>query len=227
MTATAGYLARRLAGAAEALLFPATCGGCGRLGTWLCDGCRAALRPIPWQWGLALPEMGLEIDAAYVFDGVVRRSIHHFKYRGEYQRGRFLGSLLADYAESSVGPGGRPDLVLPVPLHRRRQRERGFNQAEILAEAVAARLGVPLGRGLLRVVETRQQVGLSFAERQQNVAGAFRCEGDSLRDAAILLVDDVVTTGATMAAAARALRAVGAARVAGLALARQMPRARD
>ena len=224
---------RRLTRALEATLLPPVCGGCGRRGEWLCPSCTAALRPLtdarcrcgrPGTRGRVCsvcaewPDALGPIRAAFVFEGPLRSSIHRFKYRGEYARGRYLGSLLADAAATALD-GVALDLVLPIPLHPRRQRERGFNQAQILAEAVAARLGVPLGQDLLRIVDTRSQVGLDYAGRRANMQGAFR-SGPGVRGASVLLIDDVVTTGATMEAAGLALLEAGARHVRGLALAR-------
>lgn len=234
---------RRALAAAESLIFPATCGGCGARGQWLCDACLTSLRPVrqptcrcgrpaahgfvpgvrqvchachDWPAGLR------SMQAAYLFDGVLRSSIHRFKYRGERARGDYLGELLAAFAASAFsGPDGAFDLVVPVPLHRRRQRERGFNQAEVLARAVAARLNVPLSEELRRVVETRSQVGLDAEQRRVNVSDAFACAGSGMVNRSVLIVDDVVTTGATLEAAARAALRAGARGVDGLSLARQ------
>ncbi|MDI3340171.1 MAG: phosphoribosyltransferase family protein [Sphaerobacter sp.] len=227
--------AQWLGRALEATLLPPTCGGCGRRGAWLCPACAAALRPVPGplcrcggrsgQSGATCPVCASwppalgPVRAAFVFEGPLRRSIHRFKYRGEHARGRYLGELLAGCAETTL-QGQLPDLLLPIPLHPRRLRERGFNQAQILAEAVARRLDVRIGEGLLRVVDTRAQVGLDFAGRRANMAGAFQCVTPGVAGASVLLIDDVVTTGATMEAAGLALLAAGAQRVRGLALAR-------
>ena len=225
--------ARRLVRAVEATLLPAVCGGCGRRGEWLCPTCAAALRPLtgpqcrcgrPRTRGRVCPicaewpEALGPIRAAFVFEGPLRSSIHRVKYRGEYARGRYLGGLLADVAAATLHDTPL-DLVLPIPLHPRRQRERGFNQAQILAEVVAERLGVPVGQDLLRIVDTRPQVGLDYAGRRANMQGAFRA-GPGVGGASVLLIDDVVTTGATMEAAGLALLEAGARHVRGLALAR-------
>ncbi len=106
-----------------------------------------------------------------------------------------------------------PDLVVPMPLARRRLAERGFNQSVLLGRDVARRVGRPFeAQGLLRVRETAPQAGLTRAERLKNVKGAFACERD-VNGRRIALVDDVMTTGATLSEAARALKKRGAARV--------------
>jgi predicted amidophosphoribosyltransferase len=100
--------------------------------------------------------------------------------------------------------------VVAVPLGRRRRRVRGFNQAEVIAEALAGEVGVSASPGLVRVRETAAQVGADEALRRDNVSGAFVWRGEPLAGSAVWLVDDVLTTGATTAAAAMALRAAGA-----------------
>lgn len=153
----------------------------------------------------------------------MRESIHRFKYRRERARGDYLGSLLAESLRRGLGTEGvTTDLVVPLPLHPRRERERGFNQAAVLATPVARVLGAPVLAALERTTETRSQVGLGFEARRRNVRQAFRCVAHDLNGLHVLLIDDVVTTGATFEAAARALLGAGAARVDGLALAREI-----
>ncbi len=114
------------------------------------------------------------------------------------------------------------DVVVPVPLHRSSERERGYNQSELLARVVASEADMPLNRGLLRrTKKTARQISMdSYEERRRNIEGAFECVQD-LEGERVLLIDDVVTTGSTMSACAEALKAAGARSVWGLALARQ------
>jgi ComF family protein len=208
------------------LLLPPRCGGCRRRGSWLCDACRAELeRPAP----PLCPRCGDEVTAAglcrtcrawppafdvawaaYHHAGPLRRAVHHFKYDGEWALGEPLGELLA---EALPPAGRRVDLVAPVPLHPARRRERGYNQSELLARVVARRLDRPLSATLVRQRPTRPQVGLDAAARRQNVVDAFlfNADGPSLEGCRILLIDDVCTSGATLDACARALRAGGPA----------------
>jgi ComF family protein len=122
-----------------------------------------------------------------------------------------------------VGPAPDPGtLLVPVPLHSRRRRRRGYNQSQLLAEELARRLPAidhAPGR-LLRTRDTPSQVGLDRVQRRANVAGAFRWEGPSLAGRPVLLVDDVATTGATLQACAEALEAGGAGRVTAVTVAR-------
>lgn len=214
-------------------LLPPRCAGCRRRGVWLCDACRAALEPPrpplcprcsaavgapgPCPTCRAHPPAFDAARAAYRYAGPLPPAIHRFKYGGERALGELLGELLA---EAAAGLAPAVDLVVPVPLHPARRRERGYNQSELLARAVAARLARPLSLALARQRPTPPQVGRGAAERRRNVAGAFAWQGEPLTGRRVLLIDDVCTTGATFDACARALRPHGPAGVEALALAR-------
>jgi len=164
-----------------------------------CPLCRAGLRGF---------------DAAYCFgsyEGTLRELIHLYKY-GRIQT---LSQPLADLLAAALPLDERFDAVIPVPLHWRRQWQRGFNQSELLARAIARRRGIAVVRALRRSRSTRTQAGLSNTERRKNVATAFQCRraGRTLAGRRVLLIDDVMTTGSTAAACARALKQAGAARV--------------
>jgi len=141
----------------------------------------------------------------------VDRLLLALKFDSQWACGRLLGALLAETVRAL--PGARPELLIPVPLHRRRFLERGFNQADELARPVRRALAIPLARDVLtRVQATRAQSGLPGRERERNVRAAFRARaGTPPRHVA--LIDDVLTTGHTASAAARALRDAGAIRV--------------
>jgi ComF family protein len=141
-----------------------------------------------------------------VFDGAVRKTIHHLKYHGEFARAEWCGR---EVARLVIELGWRPDLLVPVPLHRSRFRSRGYNQSAKIASVVASAIATPFGSVLVRTRATLAQVGLDTAGRRENVQGAFACPHD-LRDLSILLVDDVVTTGAPLEACAVACRQAGA-----------------
>jgi ComF family protein len=158
--------------------------------------------------------------AAFPYVASVRECLHALKYAGR----RRIASTLGRLASGSLLSGDldRASAVIPVPLSRRRQRERGFNQAELVARAVSRETGIRLvRRALAKTSERPPQAGLSAAARRKNAAGAYRARlPASLRGKAVLLVDDVMTTGATADAAARALLRGGARAVDVLTLAR-------
>jgi ComF family protein len=157
-------------------------------------------------------------DAAYCFgahEGPLREMIHLFKYGRMKPLGRTLGSMLWN----ALPVDERFDAVVPVPLHWRRRWSRGFNQSEVLARCIARRRGIKVLRALRRGRATDSQAGLSNAKRRLNVAGAFRVKGP-VAGLRLLLVDDVMTTGATAGACALALKRAGAKHVALLTLAR-------
>lgn len=164
----------------------------------------------------SLLEPAASTNAVFQYGGPIADALHRFKYSDRSELGAALGSLMAVSASRWAG---RVDAVVPVPLHWRRRRSRGYDQAALLAKPLARSLCVPTRfRGLRRVRHTKSQVDLSHRERQQNVAGAFQpC---ALRGARrVLLVDDVRTTGATLAAASAALHSGGVEEVHTLVLA--------
>ena len=133
----------------------------------------------------------------------------------KYGRIETLSQPLAEFLAAALPLGERFDAVVPVPLHWRKQWQRGFNQSDLLAQAMARRRGIPVVRALARTRFTKTQAGLSNTERRKNVAAAFRCRrvAETLAGQRVLLIDDVMTTGSTAAACARALKRAGAAGV--------------
>ena len=194
------------------MLLPPVCPACGRLGEAPCPACRAALAPAP---SLPCPP-GLDGCAALLdYDGTGRELVARLKYRNARSALPFLARALAPLA------AGHPlDVVTWVPTTAARRRGRRFDQAELLARAVARRLGLPCRR-LLRREAGPPQTGLDLSSRR--AGPSFRPVRRLRAGTAVLLVDDVVTTGATVSAAARALKAAGAARVEAAAAARTRP----
>ena len=216
------------------LLFPPRCGGCQTAGSLWCEACRAAIKPIEPPWCEKCGQMlaadrvcancrahPLQIErirSAALFEGVLRQAIHRFKYERLSSLAEPFGDMLADYwrAEQLAA-----DWLIPVPLHSSRERDRGYNQSELLARQLAHRVNVPLSsRGLRRTRATAVQMTLNAAQRRENVAGAFECVEPRVRGARVVIVDDVGTTGATLDACAQAVLKAGAAAVMGLTLAR-------
>ena len=220
---------RDLLEAIPALLFPDRCGACEALcGGPFCPPCAETLLPVPAGCPLCgepgdeallpalrprrcarcrkAPPPYARAQAAFLHGGALSEAIHRLKYEGREELARPLAALFA-----ACEPP-RADVVAPIPLHDTRLRERGYDQAALLAREAGRRFGLPVRALLARVRPTRQQVGLDRTRRDQNVRAAFR----ALPGAAgvrVCLIDDVLTTGATAAEAARALAAAGAIRV--------------
>ena len=204
------------------LLAPRVCAACARgidRNQVLCAFCAAGVR----RAGAVPAPPGLDACfAAAEFAGTTEAWIRRFKYPrpglagldpGACAVAHWLASLAAD------APPGRPELVVPVPLHPRRLHTRGFNPACELARVVARRTGARLApTALRRLRDTPSQTGLGRSARARNVRGAFRARR-ALPDH-VWLVDDVVTTGATLSEAARALRSAGARHIVGVCAAR-------
>ena len=214
------------------LFYPQRCVGCSRRSSdVLCRSCFEALPgitpPLCARCGLptAFEVYGcdgcrtveLAFDGARAplrYEGVGKGAVHALKYAG-YRRvvERLMVPLMAGSLE-----GERFDVVVPVPLHRARLAKRGFNQAEVIGRAVAGRIGAPFSGKLRAVRGTRDQVELTAASRRENVAGAFEARGSAA--GSVLLVDDVMTTGATLHECARVLKTNGAREVHALTLCR-------
>lgn len=173
----------------------------------LCPACEAELRScrLPDPMRPCYPLRGSY--AAYKHEGMARELIHLLKYAGDSALALPLAQAMAAYAR----PNGGVDLVLPVPMEKSKRRRRGYNQADVLAQAFAQSTGVPMETGaLLRTRENASLVGLTRSERLASMRGAFSVPNRSLiAGRRIWLVDDVMTTGATAIACAEALRQAG------------------
>jgi ComF family protein len=156
----------------------------------------------------------LHFDAAvagYRARGVVRRLIHEFKYHQRIYLRHVIGDWLVAALEDPRLNPERFDVIIPVPLHSAKRRERGFNQAELLARSLSARSGLPVQFAMERVRFTQTQTAFDRAERMENLHNAFRLRrGRDVRGLRVLLVDDVLTTGSTLSECARVLKRAGA-----------------
>jgi len=167
---------------------------------------------------------------AYRLEGPAADLVHALKYEGWREASDFMSrsmaDLVADIGTCDIAGSPESDIVVPIPTTLKRERSRGYNQAGLLATRVAARTGRPMRSILRRVGSEGSQTALSPEERRENVRGVFRLSGSGgvgIRGARVILVDDVLTTGATACEAAQVLTSEGAASVLLLAFARALP----
>ncbi len=220
------------------LAFPPVCAGCETAGTFLCDRCGAAMRPATEPrcsrcWDVTggsspvclrctvEPPSFDALRAPYTFAGSAREAVHRLKYGGLAAAG---GALAERIAEAWPGWGLEAGVVVPTPLHPRRERTRGYNQAAELARPLARAIGLPYAAEAIRRVRGTRPLAarLDRVERRRELASAFApgAEAELVRGRTALLVDDVATSGATLSSAAEALRAAGAVGVVAVAFAR-------
>lgn len=197
---------RNLLARAVDLLYPRTCGHCGRIGQAWCAACLDRLIDYPFALYSRVLASGLEVYCAGEHAGPLRDAIHAFKF----DDARYLAGVLgAALDEALLQAELQIDVVTPVPLHQKREKWRGYNQSALLADVLAQNIGVPCLPLLERTRYTGTQVGRTSHERLAAVRDAFTADALA-RGKRVLLVDDVVTTGATLDACAAALAAAGA-----------------
>ncbi|MFH0769239.1 MAG: ComF family protein [Chloroflexota bacterium] len=219
------------------LLFPQRCVGCGNEGSFICYPCLRALPRVmpplcpkcgrPEPSGILCPRCvswQAEINgirSPFRFDGVMRQAIHQLKYENLRALAVLLAQLLNDYLITYPIPG---EVIIPVPLHWKRLKERGYNQSRLLANELGKLTKLPVVDDcLIRQHHTPPQARTATVdERYRNVANAFTCYDQRLQGKQVLLIDDVSTSGATLNACAVALKAAGATSVWGLVLAREI-----
>ena len=228
------YLPRSLIQAFLDFIYPPVCLVCGNRfeqGKWLCPDCweeiQGSAKP-----GLYFPEMDFHFlhekgffESVYVFwdfDALLETCIHKIKYEGMKHLGSAFGERIGLFLSTLGFAFGEWDALVPIPLHRVRERERGYNQSEWIAKGISRIGEIPVCTDwIFRKRATQSQTGLSRKERLENVRNAFALKKSaSVKGKSILLVDDVVTTGATMNACAKVLKEKGAERIVGIALAR-------
>jgi ComF family protein len=231
------------------LFLPRQCAGCGK--TWLHNDqgfwCEPCLNELPWiespiclRCGRPYPKSpsspdhlcGDCLQSRFLFDtarsathhaGVVRRRIHQLKFGGQLHWAPPLADLLVDLCRRETSPV--VDVIYPVPLHVRRLRQRGFNQAGLLAGVLGRRLGLPVGFNVLvRKCWTEPQTRLSREQRLQNVKDAFHVrKPGTVKGLRVLILDDVYTTGTTLNECTKTLITAGASEVHALTVSRALP----
>ena len=217
--------------------FPRRCVGCGKVGGFLCPECLGKLPRLlpplcphcgrPQASGIVCSDCRrrqTQIDgirSLFRFDEVIRKAVHQLKYRNLKTISPCLAELLAEYLRSNPLPG---EAFVPVPLHPRRLRERGYNQSSLLAGDLGRHIDLPVIEDcLIRVKQASPQVrAVDVEERRRNVADAFVCRDEKVSGKQIILIDDVCTSGATLESCAAALKNKGATSVWGLTLAREI-----
>ncbi|MEN8614941.1 ComF family protein [Dehalogenimonas sp. THU2] len=213
--------------------FPRYCLSCGREGAYFCQRCRAAL---PFQSPPYCPDCGKSLDhhpdcddlasellalhSVFRFEGVIKKAVHQLKYQNLRDLATPLGGYLVDYLKTNDLPG---DALVPVPLHKSRLRERGYNQSELLAIVMHRLTGLPVFLDAIQKVRPTppQADSASVDQRRLAVVDAFRCY-NKLKGRRVILIDDVATSGATLSACARALATAGVSEVRALTLAREI-----
>ncbi len=223
------------------LLYPPHCESCQKPGRLLCRQCVKRLRRIhpPYCHVCSLPVIGRISGnfvctncrhrkfhfqfavCGYEANDVVRLLIHRFKYHGISRLEFILAQLIFHAWRDERVAVHPPEILVPVPLHPSRERERGFNQARRLAEALSKQTGIPCGSLLKKSVFTESQALLNRSQRRQNLRGAFTLrQNRSLNGVSIMLVDDVLTTGSTLEECSKTLLAGGARAVSAITVAR-------
>lgn len=218
-----------------AVLYPARCPVCGRIpegaGRKICVKCDEQLKPLRGSrcFKCSKPLHSEQREycgdcssarhafkqgiAVYPYDKVLKKSIYQIKYYNKREYIPFFAERAAKET-AAVIKRWSPDFMVPIPLHKKKQRIRGFNQAELLARGIGEKLGIQVRNDLLvRIVNTVPQKELTLKERQNNLKKAFKIVGNDVKLKKVLLVDDIYTTGSTIDAAAQALLDAGAKEV--------------
>jgi ComF family protein len=211
------------------MVLPAACAGCGRYGGLLCQGCVRSLRPpgratdrfLAPDPGVVVGE-ALEVGiAAFAYEGSLRRALAGLKYGGAAKVAELLARRAVQRLET-LDALAHDAWLVPVPVHAGRLHQRGYNQAALLATALARERGQRMADILVRERATTQQHRLNRAARLRNLRDAFVLRPGMRPPEVVILVDDILTTSATFEACAGVLRAGGASRVLGFAIAREV-----
>ncbi|MBI4272452.1 ComF family protein [Candidatus Uhrbacteria bacterium] len=218
-------IAQKMKAAVLDIFYPRLCIACGSYGAWVCEPCAQKLPAC--SFGVASRQaQGIPCHAVYSYDSnMVRTIVHALKYEGVKELATFMSCAMSRWWRKNsvlnVLPLDR-SILIPIPLHIKKLRERGWNQAELIAHELGSQLGVSVESGaLIRTKNTQPQSSLSRQERILNMKDAFLCVPTaSMEGKIIILIDDVATTGATLNQAASALRMRGGTDIRGFVCAR-------
>ncbi|MEK9183057.1 MAG: ComF family protein [Patescibacteria group bacterium] len=224
MLGGAARFGKKILAISRDLLFPVFCISCHAESEWLCAPCLEKLQSKIKPQFFCHPYLGKVIALADYKNEIIARLIHLLKYEYVEEVGEIFDKLIAEFVRQNgkIILDSRPDAIIPIPLHKKRYLERGFNQADLLADSWGRHLNTSvLKKVLVRSRQTKTQVGLSGVERRRNLQGAFALRQLLAGVERVILVDDVFTTGSTLEEAARVLRANGVKEVWGAILARE------
>lgn len=199
-------------------LFPKKCYGCEASQTWLCKSCFAKIKKYQGQTPRQLTGVDDLIIAGEYHDPVLKDLIQAFKFNFNKELVVPLAALL--YSKISWPHLNKSYLIIPIPLHRQRLAWRGFNQSELLAREISKLTGWPINCELIKTKKTKEQAGLKEVERLKNQIGVFSWCGANLAGQNIMLLDDIITSGATISQAALVLKQAGAGEIVAMAVAK-------
>jgi len=212
------------------------CGGCGKVGWRWCPECQARVprihKPFCEKCGIPIDETELcekcklsppsyrKMRSWAVFDSPIQNGLHTIKYRRNIGLGESIGIQMVGFVRSLQWP---VDIMIPVPLGKKRLKERGYNQVGLVARPLAYQIGLRYEpEALWKTRETRSQVGLNVSQRRDNVNNAYQANPDIVKRKSVLIMDDVATTGSTISACTEALLSAGAQEVYVLTIARAL-----
>lgn len=208
------------------LLFPKKCFGCGKSGNWLCSLCKNKITLYQGEFPHFLKDSKNLIIYGQYQDPILKKLIHSFKFQSNSELAEILGELLITTISKKLLINSlsnklwKNPLIIPLPLHQKRKKWRGFNQSQLLAQEISHYYHWPLNLSLIKTRQTAIQNELSKQARRLNQLNAFNWRGSSLENKTILLIDDVITSGATLNEAEKVLLAAGAQEVIKIALAK-------
>ncbi|MFZ2310031.1 MAG: ComF family protein [Patescibacteria group bacterium] len=199
-------------------LFPKQCYGCGASKTWLCQKCFSQIKKYQWQAPRHLEEVDNVLIASEYNDPVLKEIIQAFKFNFNTELVIPLAALL--YSRIDLATLNKNYLIVPIPLHKKRQAWRGFNQSELIADELSKLTGWIINKDLIKIKKTKEQAGLKETERLVNQLNAFIWKGANLAGQDIILLDDIITSGATISQAALVLKQAGASEIVAMAVAK-------